>query len=201
MLKLEKLNCESVLINTHYLHEKVEEYISSWHSPTLKVTSTYEEKLLGTAGTLIKNQEFFSGSIGLLIHADNITDSDLSNFLKAHENKPSECLMSMLTFNTLNPSQCGIVQSDQNGILRGFFEKVSNPPGNRANGALYALDNDFFDYLKTIPENCFDFSTEVIPNLIGKIYTWHTNDMYLDIGTYESLNKALEHWKNINVEN
>ena len=31
-----------------------------------------------------------------------------------------------------------------------------------------------------------DFSTQVIPNFLGRIYTWHTNATYLDIGTPET---------------
>lgn len=35
-----------------------------------------------------------------------------------------------------------------------------------------------------------DFSTEVIPTLMGRIQTWHTDKPYLDIGTPEALAAA-----------
>ena len=35
-----------------------------------------------------------------------------------------------------------------------------------------------------------DFSTEVIPNLMGRIQTWESTEPYLDIGTPEALIKA-----------
>ena len=35
-----------------------------------------------------------------------------------------------------------------------------------------------------------DFSTEIIPKLLGKIYTYHTNLPYIDIGTPSSLDEA-----------
>ncbi len=35
-----------------------------------------------------------------------------------------------------------------------------------------------------------DFSTEVIPTLMGRIQTWHTEQPYLDIGTPTSLANA-----------
>jgi hypothetical protein len=35
-----------------------------------------------------------------------------------------------------------------------------------------------------------DFSTEVIPSLMGRIHTWHTDQAYLDIGIPEALAKA-----------
>ena len=49
---------ENVLINMHYLSNKVLEFI---HRETFKnfIDSIYEEELLGTAGTLIKNSSYF----------------------------------------------------------------------------------------------------------------------------------------------
>ena len=71
-----------------------------------------------------------------------------------------------------------------------FHEKVANPPGNCANGALYAFDPSFLDYLNHMSPSPSDFSTEVIPSLLGKIQTWHTDQPYLDIGTPEALATA-----------
>ena len=43
----------------------------------------------------------------------------------------------------------------------------------------------------TIPETKpIDFSTQVLPLMIGKIYTWHLEEDYFDIGTLSSLNRA-----------
>ena len=61
-----------------------------------------------------------------------------------------------------------------------------------ANGALYAFEQDFLDSLASMVPIPSDFSTEVIPNFIGRIQTWHTHDAYLDIGTPETLNSAQE---------
>ena len=35
-----------------------------------------------------------------------------------------------------------------------------------------------------------DFSTEVIPEFLGKISTWHNNSIHRDIGTLDSLEMA-----------
>ena len=35
-----------------------------------------------------------------------------------------------------------------------------------------------------------DFSNDVIPLLMGKIYSWHTSKIYMDIGNESSLKKA-----------
>jgi len=188
--KLEQAGCEAALVNTHYLAEQVEAYLQSWHSSTMAVHTVHEPELLGTAGTLLANQEFFGGCTGLLIHADNATAEDLRPFLGAHHNRQAGCLLTMLTFNTNNPSSCGIVELDDQDIVQGFHEKVVEPPGNRANGALYAFEPTLLDHLNRMAPHPSDFSTEVIPSLMGRIQTWHTDQPYLDIGTPEALATA-----------
>lgn len=188
--QLEKAGCEAVLVNTHYLAEQVEAYLQSWQSPTMAVHNVHEPVLLGTAGTLIANQSFFSNCTGLLIHADNAMAEGLRPFIDAHNDRQADCLLTMLTFKTDSPSSCGIVEIDDQDIAVGFHEKVLDPPGNRANGALYAFESPLLDHLNRMAPPPSDFSTEVIPSLIGHIQTWHTEHAYLDIGTPEALTTA-----------
>ncbi len=185
--QLEIGGCESVLINTHYLARQVETFLESWQSSTMAVNTVHEPKLLGTAGTLLANQEFFRDATGLLIHADNAMAGDIKKFLAAHRARKPCCLLTMLTFNTDTPSSCGIVEIDDHQVIQAFHEKITGPPGNRANGALYAFEQVFLDHLNLMNQRPSDFSTEVIPKLIGRIQTWHTNEAYLDIGTPEAL--------------
>ena len=116
--KLEPAGCESVLINTHYLAEKVEDFLRNWQSSTMVVQTIYEPELLGTAGTLLANQEFFRGATGLLVHADNVMAGDVGGFIAAHHGRQACCLLTMLTFKTSTPSSCGIVEiNDQQIVL------------------------------------------------------------------------------------
>ena len=46
----------------------------------MKVDIIYEPDLLGTAGTLLANNDFFEGATGLLIHADNVMEDDICSF-------------------------------------------------------------------------------------------------------------------------
>ena len=188
--KLELAGCDSVLINTHYLAEQVEGFLQSWHGPNMAIETIHEPELLGTAGTLLANQEFFKGATGLLIHADNAMAGDLNGFLTAHHDRQPSCQLTMLTFKTDTPSSCGIVEIDNEHVVQAFHEKLIEPPGNRANGALYAFEQDFLDRLNQMNPIPSNFSTEVIPKLLGQIQSWHTHDTYLDIGTPESLTSA-----------
>ena len=193
--ELENLGCEKILINTHYLSHQVEEFLQNYPKRNAEIITTYEKKLLGTAGTFIYNKNFFKGSRGILIHADNITDADLNFIIDAHNQRPKECILTMLTFNTLNPQSCGIVQINEKGIVESFYEKVNFFKGNRANGALYVFDYELIEFLEKKDFNFYDFSRDIIPLLLGRIFTWHTNSNYYDIGSHESLKSVERIWK------
>jgi mannose-1-phosphate guanylyltransferase len=188
--QLEGAGCEAVLVNTHHLAKQVKSFLEDWRGDGMAVHSVHEPELLGTAGTLLANQGFFKGCTGLLIHADNAMDEDLRGLLQAHQQRPAECLLTMLTFRTDQPRSCGIIGTDQRGVVTAFHEKVADPPGYYANGALYAFGPEFLAFLNMMRPQPSDFSTDVIPHLLGRINTWHTYRHYLDIGTPAALETA-----------
>ena len=189
--KLSNINVDKILVNTHYLSDQVDNFLDKhFLHNAQKIEKFHEKNLLGTAGTLIANYKFFKNYTGMMIHSDNYTKMNLSDFVKRHHERPKNCLITMLTFSTNRPNSCGIVELDINGVVKLFHEKVSNPPGNIANGAVYLFDNDFLEWLVKNHPEAKDFSTEVLPFLLGKIYTYHTNMSYVDIGTNESLEEA-----------
>lgn len=173
---------EKFLINTHYLADQVLEYVEG-SSYKKQVTIKHEKELLGTAGTIFENLNFFSNKDGLVVHADNYCLADMAAFMQAHKNRPPECLMTMLVFRSHNPSGCGIVEVDSSGIVQGFHEKVVNPPSNLANGAVYILSPSLIKMIGKEYSDACEFTVDVIPDLIGKIYTYETAEIFIDIGT------------------
>lgn len=187
---LENINVDTVLVNTHFLREKVDKFIKNESNRKFKIITTYEENLLGTAGTLISNKEIFINSTCILIHADNFTTFNLKYLVDAHYKRPENCLITMLTFITKTPETCGIVEVDSSGVVQSFSEKSSNPPGNLANGAVYVFDDELLDWLIKNHPSAFDFSIDIIPKLIGKIFTHQTDQPFIDIGTKPTLDEA-----------
>jgi len=189
--RLSAAGVNSFLINTHYMHEQVKEFIkkSSYND---QVTISYEPKLLGTAGTLNANLDFFNGQDGMLIHSDNYCLADIPAFINAHLSRPKVCIMTMMTFMTENPTNCGIIQLDENNIVTDMREKVYNPDGNLANGAVYLLSVDFQNYMRKELITTTDFSNEVLPTLMHKIYSYRTDKTFIDIGTPQTYKKANE---------
>ena len=178
-----------VLVNLHYLSKEVNAYIEA--SPYRKnITTVYEPCLLGTGGTLLKNRHFFEKEAVLMVHGDNISVFDLKAFISAHDARPVHCEITMMTFETETPQSCGIVELDTENVVCAFHEKVDNPPGNLANGAVYILEPSIFDFLAGFGKEVIDFSTEVLPHYTGRINTFHNGRYHRDIGTMESYLKA-----------
>ena len=190
LMKLELIKVTKVIVNTHYKREKVSEYLIKRPKSKMIIEESYEKKLLGTAGTLLANRKKLDNAEILFIHADNYTDEVLEGLIEAHKKRPSSCLMTMLTFKTDEPQRCGIVETDENGIVTSFYEKITNPPNNIANGAIYIFNNELIDYIFKHNPNAYDFSNDVIPLLLGRIYAYHIEEQYIDIGTPDSLKKA-----------
>ncbi len=51
----------------------------------------------------------------------------------------------MLGFRTDDPRSCGILELDDRDTVVAFHEKVENPPGNLANGAVYIFEPEVID--------------------------------------------------------
>jgi mannose-1-phosphate guanylyltransferase len=182
LARLSAAGCGPFLVNTHYRAEQVGAFVGA--SPHRgQVTLAHEPVLLGTAATLIANRAFFGGEDGLLVHADNYCPADFGAFLAAHRRRPPGCLMTMMTFRTDAPSACGIVTLDERGVVVDFAEKPALPRGNLANGAVYALSAELLAGLPAGAGVPTDFSTQVLPSLVGRIHAWETAAPLIDIGT------------------
>lgn len=188
--ELEKSKIKSVLINTHYLNNKVEKFIKE-NNFKIKIFLSYEKKLLGTAGTLLKNIDFFENKDGLFLHSDNYCKEPIMNLLNHHKKRPTKTLITAMTFLTKNISSSGIFKINKKNIVENFYEKPKkNLYGNIANGAIYVLSKEFLKLAKNNFKTANNFSEDIIPNLKHQIFCYHTKKTFLDIGTLSNYRKV-----------
>ena len=185
-----------ILVNTHYKHEQVINFIrKSDYSNIVKIV--YEDTLLGTAGTLFKNIDFFEDEDAILIHADNICEESLSGIINSFKNRPSNSLLTLLSFRTSKPESCGIITTDKHNIITSYVEKPSESKINLANGAIFIISNQF------LREFCFskirgnDFCRDVLPLMIKKMNSYETKHFFIDIGTLENYKNANSYFESI----
>jgi mannose-1-phosphate guanylyltransferase len=170
-----------LLINLHYKSEQVQQHLDSSKFSEF-VETIYEPSLLGTAGTLLANRKFFENQDGILLHADNYCEANISELISVHEARPSNCDLTMLAFRTSTPETCGILEVAKNQVLQKMYEKSLDDHGNLANAAFYILSKKLISEL----EDETDFSNEVIPKYFGKTLVVETSETFIDIGTPES---------------
>lgn len=190
---MEKHGVEEVLINLHHLSDQVTEFINSYPSG-IKFRFFYEEKLLGSAGTLRENKEFVKNENSFFIlYADNLTNYDLTSFSEFHEknNMP----LSMALFETIKPQMCGIAEVDENDRIISFEEKPEHPKSNLANAGLYIAKPEILDLIPNL--EITDIGFHLLPRLTGKMAGWRNDGYLIDIGTFENLNKANKEWLTI----
>ena len=188
---LSKSSVSKIFVNLHYLKGTVQRFLERDCFSGL-VETLVEKELLGTAGTIRALSKELITSTTLIAHADNWVDINFKELISHHlvlrSNHPGY-LMTMVTFDTENPTESGIVECDDAGLVISFHEKSANPPGTRANGAVYIVEPDLIKWICDRP-NISDFSTEVIPEHLGLIGTYHNERVHRDIGRIESLRKA-----------
>jgi mannose-1-phosphate guanylyltransferase len=187
--QLSEVGIDRFLINTHYLSDQVEDHVSN--SPFRdKINLVHEKNLLMTGGTILKNHLFFKGGPFMVVHSDNLSFCDFSNFISAHKNRCSNVEITMMTFETDSPHSCGIVQTNKHGIVEYFFEKKKDAPSSIANAAVYIMEDSVIKHMKNIGKEKLDISLDIIPEFMGKIGTFYNNDYHRDIGDLRSYSLA-----------
>ena len=180
---------DEVVVNVHHHADEMLRFLErpifrSWVHPSV------EDEILGTAGAVRSNRERLSGESVVVVHADNLCRCNFGDFVDFHHRcRPSHTDMTMMTFEAEVPEACGIVDTDADGVVVGFHEKALDPPGWIANGAVYILARTVLDWIVEHPE-VTDLSTQVIPEYLGRIATWHNTGVHRDIGTLEMLDRA-----------
>lgn len=182
----------NIYINTHYLNQQVDSFIENFNWKNI-VQLRHEEKLLGTAGTILNDIHLIENEEIMIIHADNLTFFNLDDFINKHKNRKQNIEISMMTFFTDNPENCGTLVLKDN-VVDKYFEKEKSSYSNIANGAVYIFSIEAIRKLKKF-ENLVDISKDVIPKFIGSIQTYHNDIYFRDIGTYDSYIKGNKEFK------
>ncbi len=176
---------QPIIINTHHLAEQVRSHVKEKFQND-GIILAHEEFLLGTGGTVLANRHYLDQGAFMVVHADNLSVFNMKEFVHAHFTRPLGCIITMMTFHAPTPASCGIVELDSCGRVQAFHEKVTNPPGNLANGAVYIMEPEALDILENCGKVHPDISLDLLPRCLGRIATYHNGTYHRDIGTPDS---------------
>jgi mannose-1-phosphate guanylyltransferase len=190
--KLIKLGIKRIYVNAHFEYQVIDEFIRNSEIYSDKVEIIYEEKLLGTAGTIKQIIDKYQPSELLVMHGDNYFEDDLKNMFEAFLTREKHFIGTIGTFITSQPENCGILLIRQERIEK-IIEKSSDNYGNIANSAIYFFDKNALEKINLLNDSQNDLSVDFIPSIVQELKPIALEGVFIDIGTPENLNKARLH--------
>jgi mannose-1-phosphate guanylyltransferase len=179
-----------VLINVHAHATMVRDFLQQTANG-VNARVVEEEQLLGSAGTLRANRDWVANEdLFWVFYADVLCHPDLEKMLERHlQKKPAATLG---VYQVPDPSRCGIVSTDDEGVIRQFVEKPTNPVGNLAfTGVMIGTG----EMLNVIPDEMpADIGFHVLPQLSGRMLAVPIGGYLIDIGTMENYQTAQATW-------
>jgi mannose-1-phosphate guanylyltransferase len=187
---LHKAGVDEVLVNLHHLPGVVEAFLRGRSAPPA-VHTVFEPELLGSAGTLLTNRNWVEGEdFFLACNADNLTDFALGTLVEHHRARHAAATLSV--FRAPDPSACGIVELDAEGVVVGFVEKPSDPVSDLANAGMYAFEPRVLDEIDG--RQPLDIGYDLLPHLVGRAHTVLVDTYFRDIGTVDAYQTARQEW-------
>lgn len=191
--KLEAAGVDQVLVNTHWLHDQVEDFLEREKARRkIKIVMFHEPELLGSAGTLAANREwFYTDDAFFIIYGDNLTSVNLTQMKHFHDQHGLPVTLGV--FRAPHPERCGIAETNADGIVEAFVEKPEKPKSDLAAAGIYVADKRIFDcFPESTADGILDLGFHIFPKLAGKMKCYQIEEL-IDIGTpqaYEDAKRA-----------
>ena len=194
---LKRHGVRQVAINLCHLGPKILDFCSDGSRFDLRITYSWEEAPLGTAGGVKKIAGFFDQAF-IVVYGDVLTNLDLSRMMRWHKLKRG--VATIAAHKVVNPWQSGVVSLNRHGQIVEFVEKprLEAEPECLVNGGVYILEKSILNY---IPDDGYcDFGYDVFPMLISSgipIYAYILGDeeYLIDIGDWEHYGQAINDLK------
>ncbi len=171
-----------IMVNLHYLGDVVADYIGDGSKFGLPITCVQEDQLWGDAGSVKRAQAFFADGTFLVVGGDDISDMDLSALLAFHAEKKATGTIALTEVE--DPSQFGIVLTDDDGRITRFLEKPKGEVFSKtANTGVYVFDPSVFDIIP--PGTFYGLGNNVLPQLLAEgrpLYGFRTHAYWKDVG-------------------
>lgn len=194
---LKKHGIRDIAVNTHYLANRIKDYLKDGSKFGVKITYSYEKELLGTAGALNNFREFFDGSF-VVIYGDVISQIDLGKLIEFHKNKNASA--TLVVHKTDHPEDSDVVQINKDKrVIKLIHKPINKGFGVLGNAALYVLEQRVFDYLPECGRS--DFVKDIFKKMLEKreiIYGYKTAEFIKDAGTPDRIKKVEQYLKEHN---
>src|SRR3712207_188659 len=177
-------------VTLQFMPEEIQDYFGDGSEWDVNMRYSIEDAPAGTAGSvkMAEGQLDLHGERLLIISGDALTDADLSQVVRFHEEKGAE--VTMVLKSVENPLDFGIVITEEDGRISRFLEKPAwgQVFSDTVNTGIYLLEPSVMEEIPDPGEGEYDFSKELFPGLLEEgrpLYGYVTDDYWEDIGTLE----------------
>jgi len=139
---------EIVIIIGGTAPEKVQEYYGTGEKFGVKITYVKQDEPRGISHAISLCEDFIDKEKFLVFLGDNILKKSLSDFVKEFEQSNADA--TILLCEVPNPTQFGIADVNNNGMIKKIMEKPKNPPSNLAVTGIYFLTPKIFEIIRRL---------------------------------------------------
>ncbi|MCL2485713.1 MAG: NDP-sugar synthase [Endomicrobia bacterium] len=199
---LKKYGFKDVCVNLYHCPGVIVDYFKD-NDTGLNIKYSLEEKLLGTAGAIKKQENFFDETF-VVMSGDGLTDINLKKALEFHKKKKSIATIVLKEIDAR--FEYGITLTDKNGKIKSFVEKPrwKDIFADTVNTGIYIFEPEIFKYIPK--DKFFDFSMDLFPLFLKNkknIYGYVMKEYWTDIGNILEYKKgvfdALDGNVNVNI--
>ncbi len=148
----------------------------------------------GTADAVWQNWDFIESqrpNMILILSGDHIYKMDYRPMLEFHEKNNADLTVAVMQVPMEEAHRFGIMEVDDTYMVKKFWEKPKEPPGNLASMGIYVFNTAV---LKARMEEAGpdtpreDFGKHVIPSMIGRdrVFAYPFEGYWVDVGTLQS---------------
>jgi mannose-1-phosphate guanylyltransferase len=185
-----KFGIDEILVNIHAHAALVRDFLRE-NADGIQAQVVEEEELLGSAGTLRQNRGWIAAEeLFWVFYADVLCQPDLGEMLELHLRRRPTATLGV--YEVPDPSRCGIVSTDADGIIQQFVEKPPVPIGNLAFAGVMIATPEMIEMIP--PSGPADIGFHVLPRLIGRMQAFRISSYVIDIGTMENYQTAQRTW-------
>ncbi len=182
---------EDIVVTVAFLANTIRNYFGDGSEFGVRMVYATEETPLGTAGSVRNAMEELKDERFLVISGDVLTDIDISDIVRFHEEKGAMATIGLKSME--NPLEFGIVITKEDGSIERFLEKPTwgQVFSDTINTGIYVLEPEIFDHIDE--GKPVDFSSEVFPGLLEgghPLFGYVAEGYWEDVGNLEAYVRA-----------
>jgi mannose-1-phosphate guanylyltransferase len=183
---LESHGVDEVILACGFLPDQIQEVLGGGSPRGPKLRYLVEPEPLGTAGAIRFAAPYLAERF-LALNGDSLADLDLTSLWESHIER--EARISLGLYPMEDPSDFGLVEIDEEGLVRSFTEKQTGAGQGLISAGAYVMEHEVLDLIPG--GRSVSIERDVFPLLVDNgLYGLSLDGYWKDIGTYDRYREA-----------